>query len=165
MKALFIGRFQPFHMGHMHVIKQNVKRFSLLYIGIGSSQYSHTCENPFSFDEREAMIKIALDDEKIRNYSIVAIPDIHNPPKWVEHITSIINDFTEILTNNDDTVALFRQKGFTIHKTGLYQKHRYSGEEIRKRMRSNKPWEHLVHPKVYTYLCSIDAEQRLRSIS
>ena len=164
MNALFIGRFQPFHLGHMHVIKQNFNLFPLLYIGIGSSQYSNTLKNPFSFEEREAMIKAALDDEGINNYSIVAIPDIHNPPKWVDHITSIINDPIELITNNNETAELFKKKGFIVHKDGLYNKLRFSGQEIRKRMKSNKTWCNLVHPKVYEYLCSINAEQRLKSI-
>ncbi|OYT29402.1 nicotinamide-nucleotide adenylyltransferase [Thermoplasmatales archaeon ex4572_165] len=164
MNALFIGRFQPFHLGHMHVIKQNFNLFKLLYIGIGSSQYSNTFENPFSFAERETMIKAALNDEGINNYSIVAIPDIHNPPKWVDHIISIINDSIELITNNSETAELFKKKGFNVHKDGLYKKQRFSGQEIRERMRCNKPWNELVHPKVYEYLCSIDAEQRLKSI-
>jgi len=164
MNVLFIGRFQPFHMGHMHVIKNYFNFFPLVYIGIGSSQYSNTFENPFSFDEREAMIKAALDDEGIKNYSIVAIPDIHNPPKWVDHIKSIINDSIELITNNNETAKLFKKKGFIVHKDGLYKKQRFSGEEIRKRMINNKPWNDLVHPKVYEYLCSMNAEQRLKSI-
>ena len=164
MNALFIGRFQPFHLGHMHVIKQNYNLFPLLYIGIGSSQYSFTLKNPFSFEEREAMIKAALDDEGINNYSIIAIPDIHNLPRWVDHITSIINDSIELITNNNETAELFKIKGFNVHKDGLYKQQKFSGQEIRKRMKSNKTWCNLVHPKVYEYLCSINAEQRLKSI-
>jgi len=55
MIALFIGRFQPFHSGHLDAIKQISEEE--IIIGIGSSQYSKTEENPYSFEERKKMIK------------------------------------------------------------------------------------------------------------
>ena len=60
MKALFIGRFQPFHKGHLKVIKDIIKKDYRVIIGIGSSQYSHTVDNPFTSDERKKMIQETL---------------------------------------------------------------------------------------------------------
>jgi nicotinamide-nucleotide adenylyltransferase len=54
-KALFIGRFQPFHPGHLDAIKQISE--PEIIIGIGSSQYSKTTDNPYSFAERKTMIE------------------------------------------------------------------------------------------------------------
>ena len=65
MKALFIGRFQPFHKGHLKAIKYLFNKYDGIIIGVGSSQYSNTVENPFSSDERMLMIRESLKQEKI----------------------------------------------------------------------------------------------------
>ena len=144
MKALFIGRFQPFHKGHLKAIKYLSDKYDEIIIGVGSSQYSNTVENPFSSDERMLMIRESLKQENIKNYKIILIPDIHNPPKWVDHVLSIISDFDVVVTNNDLTKKLFLEKGFKIKKTLLYNKKEYSGRVIRKRISDNESWENFV---------------------
>src|SRR3970040_1541422 len=51
-RALWIGRFQPFHLGHLSMAKRILAEVDELVIGIGSAQYSHTPENPFTAGER-----------------------------------------------------------------------------------------------------------------
>jgi len=140
MKALFIGRFQPFHKGHLKAIKYLLDRYDEIIIGVGSSQYSDTVENPFSSDERMLMIKESLKQENIINYKIILIPDIHNPPKWVDHVLSINSDFDVVVSNNDFTKKLFLEKGFKIKETPLFNKKEYSGRVIRKRISENESW-------------------------
>ena len=50
MKILYIGRFQPFHNGHLQLIKSIENKFDQIIIGIGSSQYSHDKNNPFTVE-------------------------------------------------------------------------------------------------------------------
>ena len=57
MRALFIGRFQPFHKGHLKIIQQASETYDQILVGIGSSQYSHTVDNPFTAEERTEMIE------------------------------------------------------------------------------------------------------------
>ena len=165
MKALFIGRFQPFHNGHLEVIKNISKQYSEIIIGIGSSQYIDTLENPFSSDERKQMIKGSLNKIGINNYKIIIIPDINNPPKWVDHVLSIYSDFDVIITNNSLTKTLFSEKGYTVNKTPYYNKEEFSGKEIRKRIINNKPWENLVPLEVKNVIIKIDGINRLKKIS
>src|SRR5256885_9498938 len=51
-RALFVGRFQPFHRGHLSMVKRILESNSEIIVGIGSAQYSHTGENPFTAGER-----------------------------------------------------------------------------------------------------------------
>ena len=89
MKALVIGRFQPFHKGHLELLLHISKDFEKIIIGIGSSQYSNTKQNPFSGEERKKMIELAL-KEWISNYETIYIPDIHDSEKWVDqHLSSV----------------------------------------------------------------------------
>ena len=100
MNALFIGRFQPFHHGHLYVITSIMKEHNSIVIGIGSSQYSNTLENPFSYSERKEMITRVLTAASISSFQIESIPDIHDPPNWVDHVTKLVSDFNIIYTNN-----------------------------------------------------------------
>lgn len=53
MNGLLIGRFQPFHLGHLEAILFGLSKVENLWIGIGSSNKSHEMKNPFTADERK----------------------------------------------------------------------------------------------------------------
>ena len=44
-RAFFIGRFQPFHRGHLAMVRRILETNDEIIVGIGSAQYSHTGEN------------------------------------------------------------------------------------------------------------------------
>src|SRR3989339_862193 len=111
MIALFIGRFQPFHSGHLDAIKQISEEE--IIVGIGSSQYSKTEENPYSFEERKKMIKKSLAGLNI-NYRIIAIPDIHDAKNWVAHVKKIVGKFDVVYTGNNFVKQLFEEKKYKV---------------------------------------------------
>ena len=164
MKALFIGRFQPFHNGHMKIIKEASKKYTEVIIGIGSSQYGNTIDNPFTSDERKLMIEKSLKNIGIMNYKIIFIPDIHNPPKWVNHVLSIISDFDIVITNNIITKQLFSEKDYNVKETPLYNKKYYSGEVIRNKIKNDEIWEKLVPIEVYKIIKKIKGENRIKQL-
>lgn len=165
MKALFIGRFQPFHKGHLYVIKNIHNDYPLIVIGIGSSQYQNTLQNPFSSDERKKMITNSLQSNNIQNYKIILIPDIHNPPKWVDHVLSIYHDFDVVITNNSFTEQLFEDKGFFVKNTKKFNKKEFSGKEIRRRIINNESWEHLVPLEVVKIIKENDGINRIKQLA
>ncbi len=162
MNALVIGRFQPFHNGHLQLITQLSKEYTTILIGIGSSQYSHTEENPFSYEERSQMITNTLQYNNITNFTIVPIPDLHDPPNWVTHVINLTPSFDVVITNNDFTEQLFREKNYSVKETPLYNRDEYSGKEIRRRIQEKIAWKNLVPPEVYKYIQQIDGENRIR---
>ena len=127
MIALFIGRFQPFHSGHIDAIKQISEK--QIIIGVGSSQYSGTNDNPYSFEERREMIEKALDKNK--KYKIIAIPDIHDAKNWVAHVEKIVSDFDVIYTGNKLVKRLFKKGGYKV--ISLKININISGTELRKK--------------------------------
>ena len=165
MKALFIGRFQPFHIGHLKIVQKISEEYDEILIGIGSSQYSSTLENPFTAEEREKMIKETLEKENVKNYKIILIPDIHNPPKWVNHVLSIISDFDVVVTNSSFTKQLFTKKGYQVKETPLYNRDKYTGKKIREKIIKNETWSDLVPAQVYNLINKINGEERLRKLS
>jgi len=165
MKALYIRRFQPFHNGHLKILQKLIKKYDEIIIGIGSSQYSNTLENPFTSEERKLMIIKSLEEININNYRIVEIPDIHNYPKWVSHVVSIITDFDVVISNNPLTKCLFSKRGYIVKETQLYNRNECSGEEIRKKIINNGNWKDALPKAVYKIIVSIDGAARLKKLS
>jgi len=125
--ALFIGRFQPFHQGHLDALKQISE--PEIIIGIGSSQYSETEENPLSLEERRQIIEEKLQNENL-DYKVIAIPDINDEHKWVEHVKKIVEDFDVVYTGNELVQKLFEEKGFMVRT--IKKKLNISATDIRK---------------------------------
>jgi nicotinamide-nucleotide adenylyltransferase len=111
MNALFIGRFQPFHNGHLEVIKKAIKENDRLFIGIGSSEANFRAPNPFTCSERFQMIEAALESAKIprEKYEIVTVRNIDNFALWVQHIALYIPPFDKVYTGSDTVKYLFKE--------------------------------------------------------
>jgi len=116
-----------------------------------------------TLEERKKMIQAALEETPIR-YEIVAIPDIHNYPKWVDHVCSLTPSFDIVLSNNPLTRKLFREKGYKVEGTPLYNREVYSGEEIRRRISLDEPWEELVPSRVVRIIYSIGGVERIKKL-
>lgn len=59
--AIFIGRFQPLHNGHIDVIKQGLSIAEKVIILVGSTNSAPTTKNPFTFEQRKTMIMDTID--------------------------------------------------------------------------------------------------------
>ncbi|MBN1281119.1 MAG: nicotinamide-nucleotide adenylyltransferase [Candidatus Thermoplasmatota archaeon] len=164
MKALFIGRFQPFHNGHLLVLQHMSTEYAQIIIGIGSSQYHHTMDNPFSDEERRQMIVKSLEAAGIHSYRLVSIPDIHDPPRWVDHVCSLVSDFDVVIANNPLTRQLFSEKGYTVRGTPSFHRTHYSGKEIRRRMVHGESWHELVPEPVSRLIHSLDGVKRVKNL-
>lgn len=163
--GLYIGRFQPLHLGHISAIKQALKHVDFLYIGIGSSQYSNEEFNPFSANERTEIIKRALDENNIaqNRYKITLIPDIHNNKKWPAHVHSLVGDFDIVFTCNDGIVKkLFEKYGInTVHIVN--KEINISATEIRKAIINNGNWKKYVVKSTANYLKEINGIERVKN--
>ena len=162
--TLLIGRFQPFHRGHMEVVKKVASESDHLTIGIGSAQYSHTQDNPFTAGERYLMIAEALRSNGIRNFFIVPIEDLNRYSVWVSQVVSISPPFVRVYSNNALTRRLFQEGGFDVKESPLYNRREYSGTEVRRRMVADKGWRELVPEAVATIIDQIDGIERMKAL-
>lgn len=156
MTAIFIGRFQPLHRGHLKAIKWILKKEKEIFIIIGSSQESLTKNNPFSFQERKEMIAKTLKAEKIKNFKIYGIPDFKNDIFWAKKILKITKlkpENTVVFTKNPWTKKCFKEVGVEV-KCHLIFFNRLSATKIREKMLLNKKWKNLVPREVWKYLKS-----------
>jgi nicotinamide-nucleotide adenylyltransferase len=166
-RALFVGRFQPFHKGHLEAIKMILKENDEVIIVIGSSQYSHKLENPFTAGERMIMIRKALEAEGINpsQYWIIPVPDIHIHMMWVSEVLGYTPKFEVVYTNEPITKRLFVEAGFKVKSIPFIKRKTYSATEIRKRIIEDKNWEALVPKTVAEYIKEIDGVQRIKDLT
>ncbi|MHA1654653.1 MAG: nicotinamide-nucleotide adenylyltransferase [Candidatus Thorarchaeota archaeon] len=166
MKSVFIGRFQPIHNGHVHTIKQILQRGEDLIIAIGSAQYSHTPDNPFTGGERIMMIKRVLIDEglPLERIDIVPIPDIHIHPLWVSHLRSFVPYFDKAYSHNPLVRRLLKDAGIEVGDTDLLERHTHSGNHVRDLIRWGGEWETLVPPGVAKMIKEYGWDVRMREI-
>ncbi len=162
MKGLFIGRFQPFHNGHLEAVKQIMEECDSLMIGVGSAQESRTEANPLSGGERITMIRRVLEDRDIDSVEIHPIPDLNCHPAWPYYVEAILPDFGKVYGNSEIVLDLFDGIGHDTGSIKQIEREKFSGTEIRKRMKEKENWEELVPEEVKDYLEDIDMETRLR---
>jgi len=162
--CLLIGRFQPFHLGHLEVVRKISKECDELIIGIGSAQISHTFDNPFTAGERHLMISRALRDDGIRDFFLVPIVDINQYGVWVSHVRSMVPPFERVYTNNPLTRRLFSEAGYDVSASPMFNRAQYSGTEIRRMMLEGDAWRKYVPKAVAEVIDSIDGVKRLRDL-
>ncbi len=166
-RGLFVGRFQPFHNGHVEVIKRIMKEVDELVIVVGSSQYSHRLDNPFTAGERITMIRKALEEEGIQlpRIWIIPVPDVHQHALWVSQIVGYSPKFDVVYANEPLTRRLFIEAGFNVEPMPMIKREVYLATEIRKRMLAGENWKELVPSSVAKFIKDIDGEVRLRDLN
>ncbi|HEV2520563.1 MAG TPA: nicotinamide-nucleotide adenylyltransferase [Thermoplasmata archaeon] len=166
MRGLLIGRFQPFHAGHLEVVRYLRERHPSqpLVLGIGSSEQSFTPANPFTASERAEMIARALAEAHVPDALSVPIPDIDRHAVWVAHVREIVPPFERIYTNNPLTHALFEREGVPVEATPLFRRETLQGAKIRAAMLEELPWKPFVPAAVAEYLEQIRGAERVRML-
>ena len=166
-RGLFVGRFQPFHLGHLSAIKDILKEVDELVIVIGGAQYSHNINNPFTAGERLVMIRKALEEAGI-DYSrvwVVPVPDVHLHMMWVSAVEGYTPPFDVVYSNEPLTRRLFIEAKYRVKAVRFHERKLYSSTEIRERMLKEESWEKLVPKSVGVFIKEIDGVNRLRDLT
>lgn len=159
MRGLVIGRFQPLHQGHEAIIRRAIEDCVNVTVGIGSSRAKRSVKNPFSLEEREAMLRAGFGDR----IDVVAVPDIHDPPNYAAHVMEITGPVDRVFGNDEETVSLFEDAGLDVRRPGLVQRDRYQASQIRLQMaEGDGAWRKAVSPAVLELLDGLDAGKRIR---
>jgi len=165
-RALFIGRFQPIHMGHVEAIKHILSENDELIIVVGSAQYSHTFDNPFTAGERIEMVRMALEEAGIdlRRVIIIPVPDVGSHSIWVAHLKSLTPSFQTVYTNNPLVTQLFVEAGYEVKPIDMFRRNELIATRIRKMMVEGEDWRALVPNSVVQFIDKIDGVKRLKTV-
>lgn len=141
--GLVVGRFQPFHNGHLYLLRQALEQAEQLVIGIGSSNVSNH-DNPYFLTKRKKAIQEVIKRENLgkRIKSIISLPDIPDDDEWARRTLSKSGKVDVIISNNDSGVNVFFEKlGIPILRFSYYDREHLEGVKIRKLMRGGEKWE------------------------
>jgi nicotinamide-nucleotide adenylyltransferase len=166
-RGLFIGRFQPFHLGHLAAIKFALRNVEELIIVIGSAEKSHEMRNPFTAGERIEMIKSSLDADSeidVRKIFIIPVPDINIHSLWTHQVDVLVPKYKSVFTNDPFTCILFREKGTKVIEPTLHQREVLSATEVRSRMIEDGDWKKLVTFQTVKVIEDIHGIRRIKSI-
>lgn len=144
MDGLFIGRFQPFHLGHVHAITHALSQVDNLWVGIGSSNRPLEKQNPFSASERRQMILSSLNESVLNRVKIFDIPDLDNHQEWAKNIRQIVPKFDIIFTNDSMTRHVYSRAGITVSSIPFENRDFFCGTVIRQRILQGQDWEKYV---------------------
>ena len=164
MNGLLIGRFQPFHLGHLDAVLFGLSRTENLFIGIGSSNKSNERRNPFSAEERREMIISSIEPSMADRLKIFDIPDVGDHEKWTFEIDKIVPKYDIIFTNDEFTKTLFEKREMNVVPVVLKDREKFSGTNIRELIVDDKNWQDLGPRGTKKVLDKIDAKERLKNL-
>lgn len=164
MIGLLIGRFQPFHLGHLEALKFALSKVDKLWVGLGSSNKVVEKNNPFTAEQRKEMILSSIDDSIKNRISIYFIPDVDNHMRWIEKIDTIVPKFDIIFSNDDLTKHLYSKRNIQVLSIPFLNRESLSGTNIRDLIISDQNWDDLVPDGTKNFLIQSGAKEYLKNL-
>ena len=112
--CVFIGRFSAFHLGHLAILEEALKIGKEVIVAIGSAASSRNIKNPWTANERQAMIESSLKEEDLKRVKFIHLKDyLYMNNMWL----SVTQEKIATATNHSESVALI---GFESDETSFY---------------------------------------------
>lgn len=136
--ALFIGRFQPFHNGHLYSLKKCLEVAEKVVVAVGSSQESSTENNPWGYKIRKTMICAVVTKAGLQPkiQRICSCPDNPSDKVWLSDISRRAGKFDVVVSNNPWVLSIMKEAGYAVIESGLFNRDELEGQKIRGMMRS-----------------------------
>ncbi|MEM1593792.1 MAG: nicotinamide-nucleotide adenylyltransferase [Archaeoglobaceae archaeon] len=163
-RALIFGRFQPFHLGHLEVIRWALKSFDELVLLIGMADESHTLRNPFTAGERIWMIRESLIENGISLDKIITatVPTMSVYVGNAFYILNLVPKIRAIITRNPIIAQVFKDAGLEVLIPPDFNREKFRGTTIRKMMLNGGNWKECVPKAVVRIIESINGVERLK---
>lgn len=160
--ALFIGRFQPFHIGHLSALKfiDSEPDIDEIIIALGSINEINTALNPFNVSERKMMIESSLILKKPLVF--VELPDFIENAEWTEFVVTKLPQFHVVYTRNELVNQLLSEAGFIVKEFPFLKN--VSGTKVRKLIKNKREWVKYVPPETADVLVKVNGTIRIQGI-
>lgn len=167
MRSLMMGRFQPFHLGHLDLVKQILTESDEVIIAITSSQFNYLEKDPFTASERIEMIHQSLQDAEVdmSKCFIIPIENQFNIATWAAYLQSILPKFDKVYSGNEYVEMLLADAGIRVIKPEFLDRKQYNATRIRKMIIEDKDWQKLVPKAVSSIIEKLNGVNRLKIIS
>lgn len=150
--ALFIGRFQPFHNGHLYSLKKSLEVAETVKVVVAKSNVSGTPDDPWDYKIRKQMVCEVAHAQGIlkRVAKICSCPDYPSDARWLSEIKKRAGQFDVVVSNNEWVLRVMREAGIPVYESGLYQRDELEGAKIREMMRrGDERWKLRVPKEVF----------------
>lgn len=85
---VFIGRFQPLHLGHQEVIERALSLSERVLVLVGGEGKARSTRNPFTYLERRNMIKTVFPSVIVRGVK----DHTYNDTAWIEEVQRTVKE-------------------------------------------------------------------------
>ncbi|NRA86126.1 MAG: NUDIX domain-containing protein [Rhizobiales bacterium] len=106
--GIFIGRFQPLHIGHLTIMSYMQQKYEHVIILVGSANQRISVKNPFSFSKRKAWIEQAFANMTKENGAAPKLSILpSNDYRYAEKKWEIeLNQKVSAVTSQNDLISL-----------------------------------------------------------
>jgi nicotinamide-nucleotide adenylyltransferase len=157
-----VARWQPVHRGHGPVLRALCDCASQALIGIGSSN-RYNLRNPFTLEETKDMIRLALADRE--NYTLIAVPDLDDGPRWRAMIIDLFGSLDLFVTDNPYVTSLLAADYGIVKPIALVpedERIAVDGTMVRRAMAHGTDWQALVPKEIADYIAAKRLDDRFR---
>ena len=167
MRGLMMGRFQPFHLGHLDLVRQILDECDEVVIAITSSQFNYLAKDPFTAGERIEMIHNSLKESALdlNKIFVVSIENQFNIATWASYLKSALPSFDKVYSGNDYVAMLLSDSGIDVAKPVFLDRPQFNATKIRNMIITDENWKDFVPNAVCELLVKIKAKTRLTIIS
>jgi nicotinamide-nucleotide adenylyltransferase len=161
VRALVVGRFQPLHNGHVRLIRLAVEESVDVAVAIGSAAAKPSLRNPFSLEERKAMLGAVFPA-----VPTFGVPDVHDDTKWVAHCLAITGPVDRVYGNDEHSLSLFDMAHVATVRPGLWDRAAWEATKIRALLaEDDAAWRKAVPKDVVPLLEKWDAPRRMMMLA
>jgi len=166
MRGLMMGRFQPFHLGHLELVKQILNDCDEVIIALTGSQFNYIEKDPFTSGERIEMIHQSLKENNIDlgKCYIVAIENQFNVATWASYLKSSLPHFDKVYSGNDYVVMLLADSDHPVVSPKFLDRTQFNATKIRQMIANDGEWEKLVTFSVAQIIKKIKGVSRIKII-
>jgi cytidyltransferase-like protein len=176
--GIVLGRFQPFHVGHLEYLEAARRRCERLIVGISNPDIAmlryHDSDpnrsqhesNPLPYFVRHEMIEAALIGESWDAAAFAIVPtDLDDPDRLGAFLPNRGQSKVFVTIYDawgEEKLRRISDQGFEIEILWrrTMAERATSGSEIRDLMRRQQPWSHLVPAGVAQFLAPLVSAQR-----
>nr|WP_255465136.1 nicotinamide-nucleotide adenylyltransferase [Nitrosopumilus sp. b3] len=162
-----MGRFQPFHLGHLDLTKQILDECDEVIIAVTSAQFNYLEKDPFTAGERMAMIHNSLKESSLdlTRCFVVSIENQFNVATWASYLKSALPNFDKVYSGNDYVSMLLADSDIEVVTPKFLDRTQFNATRIRSMIISDENWKDFIPNAVYDLLTKINAKNRLSVIS
>lgn len=162
-----MGRFQPFHLGHLDLVKQILSESDEIIIAITSSQFNYLEKDPFTAGERIEMIQKSLIEGGIdmSKCFIIPIENQFNIATWASYLKTTLPKFDKVYSGNEYVEMLLADAGIKVAKPKFLERKKFNATHIRKMIIQDGDWQNHVPKAVSEIINQLNGVNRLKVIS